>query len=64
MAIEISKEEFKNQFPILFNKEIKNNIISEVLDDSNTILEEIWKVIVYLAEIYVSAEENECVLSH
>lgn len=64
MAIEISKEEFKNQFPILFNKEIKNNIISEVLDDSNTILEEIWKVIVYLSEIYVSAEENECVLSH
>lgn len=62
MAISITKEEFKENFPLIFN-DLAFSEISNAIGATDDIPDTIWKAITYLSEIYVSGDSNTCVLS-
>lgn len=63
MTISITKKEFKENFPLLFEDISHDDEIKNVLKDLEDIPDNIWKAITYISEIYISADNNSCVLS-
>lgn len=62
MAISITKDKFRENFPLIF-KDLAFDEISNAIGAIDEIPENIWKALMYISEIYISADSNTCVLA-
>lgn len=65
MSVSVTKEKFIETFPFIIEGELfEDERIKKILGDVKELPDNVWKAINYMAEIYISADTNPCILSN